>query len=230
MKQPSLFHEDGYNKERISSSQGHRGPGQPSNTEPNTTKVDLHGSSLLHCPDFLSKHDSAALFNTLVTTLPWQQPSIRVYGRITTIPRLQVWMGDQTSAYMYSGKLFKPEPWRQEIIAVKQNLEALAKHAFNSVLINLYRDGQDSVSWHSDNEPELNDSAPIASLSLGATRRFDLRRTDGPDKQIKQIELADGDALVMSPTVQHYWQHQIPKQTKVTEPRINLTFRCVNPS
>jgi len=200
--------------------------------QPEGDLINLGNATLRFFPKFIAHSDANKLFNDLCFELDWQQPDIQIYGKQVRIPRQQVWMGDQTSSYMYSGKAFAPQDWRQDVLQIKTRIESLVDHPLNSVLINHYRNGQDSVSWHSDNEPELNATAPIVSLSLGATRRFDLRETSttgAPSKRARRyhLALAHGDVLVMSSETQRYWQHQIPKQNSVIEPRLNLTFRHI---
>lgn len=195
-------------------------------------RADSHqpipGSVLLYEQCF-NDAQSQDILKELVTNLNWQQPSIRMHGREILIPRKQVWMGDSNSSYRYSGKLFVPEPWTQAVLMVKNQIESLSGQQYNSVLCNLYRDGQDSVSWHADDELELDPTTPIASISFGATRRFDLKPKNG-EKQKIQLELKNAMLLVMSPDVQTHWLHQIPKTKKVHTPRVNLTFRYVRSS
>jgi alkylated DNA repair dioxygenase AlkB len=174
----------------------------------------------------LNKSDSNTTLQALLSNLDWQQPYIRMHGREIAIPRKQVWMGDPDTAYRYSGKLFIPENWDPTVLSVKARVESMSGHQYNSVLCNLYRDGQDSVAWHADDEPELDPTVPIASISFGATRRFDLKPKNGEKMRIP-IQLEDAMLLVMSPEVQMYWLHQIPKTKKVHAPRVNLTFRQV---
>lgn len=174
------------------------------------------------------KHDEGdKALARILDELPWQQPTIRMHGKLIPIPRLQVWMGDDKTDYRYSGKIFSPEPWHPIIFAIKQKIESLTSCKYNSVLCNLYRNGQDSVSWHADDEPELCKETPIASFSLGALRRFDLKHKVKPALEKVHIPLEHNTLLVMSPEIQNHWQHQLPKTKKVLEPRINLTFRKV---
>ncbi|WP_274520545.1 alpha-ketoglutarate-dependent dioxygenase AlkB family protein [Endozoicomonas atrinae] len=136
------------------------------------TPPDAH---LLFWPQIAPESMCQQLYSELYSTLPWQQDQITIYGKTLPVPRLQVWMGDPGAHYQYSGLALSPQPWSQTVILIKQQIEKISGHVFNSVLINLYRSGQDSNSWHSDNEPELGENPVIASFSLGATRRFRLR-------------------------------------------------------
>ncbi len=169
---------------------------------------------------------STDILDALLRRLDWQQPSIHMHGREVLIPRKQVWMGDPNTAYRYSGKLFTPASWNPTVVKIKERIESLSGQQYNSVLCNLYRNGQDSVSWHADDESALDETSSIASISFGTTRRFDLKPKNG-DKQRAQLELENAMLLIMSPEVQLYWLHQIPKTKKVHSPRVNLTFRRV---
>ena len=136
-------------------------------------------------------------------------------------PRLTAWYGDEGKTYVYSGIRNHPLPWTPLLLALKAKAEGFAESAFNSVLLNYYRDGGDSVGWHADNEPELGGRPVIASLSLGATRTFELRRrTTG---KVAKLPLTSGSILVMRGTTQHNWVHRVPKEPGSAS-RINLTF------
>ena len=197
--------------------------------------IPLTNGQLLYWPGWLKNHLN--LFETLIGELPWEQPKIRIAGKAVAIPRLQVWMGDPNARMQYSGVSFTPLIWHPEIWAVKTKIEKLTHSSFNSVLVNLYRTGGDSVGWHSDNEKELGCNPVIASLSLGASRRFGLKPISSSDRPI-YLPLGHGDLLVMSAETQQHWQHSIPKKTsselKLEEhsshfekARINLTFRRI---
>ena len=144
-------------------------------------------------------------------------------GRRVPIPRLTAWHG--AAGYVYSGIAMTPAPWNPPLLELKAVAEACAGQAFNSVLLNLYRDGRDSVSWHADNEPGLGRDPVIASVSLGATRRFQMkhRRRAGA----RRARPAAGSCLVMAGATQHHWLHQVPKTSRPVGPRINLTFRAM---
>lgn len=214
---------------------------KPSSTDKNTTFGSQTNCGIASKPellrispgeitlykDVLRRDESDKAFAKIQDELPWQQPTIRMHGKLIPIPRLQVWMGDDKTDYRYSGKIFSPEPWHPTIFAIKQKVESLTSYKYNSVLCNLYRNGQDSVSWHADDEPELCKETPIASFSLGALRRFDLKHKAKPTLEKVHIPLEHNTLLVMSPDVQNHWQHQLPKTKKVLEPRINLTFRKI---
>jgi len=196
----------------------------------NAERIDLNPGYLTHYKTVLPSERADQIFEYLKETLAWQQPSIKIHGKTLPIPRLQVWMGDSTSTYTYSDRQFSPVPWHPMVEEVKDAIETLSRCQYNSVLCNYYRDGQDSVSWHADDESELDTSVPIASYSLGETRRFDLKpkHPNSIGNKLK-IELTHNSALLMSPEVQQHWLHQIPKTRRVIAGRINLTFRKITP-
>lgn len=185
---------------------------------------DLAGSTLSYFPSFLNDDEAWRIFDTLNKDLNWQQPSIFIAGKECLIPRKQVWFGDKSYQYTYSGKSFKAVSWHPEILDIKQAIEGTSNCSFNSALCNLYRDGRDSVSWHSDDEPELGRSPIIASYSIGETRSFQLRHKQNRKQKI-QIDLPHNSLLIMGPGTQETWEHQVPKTNKKLDPRINLTFR-----
>ncbi len=143
---------------------------------------------------------------------------------MVSIPRLQSFMGNEGIEYTYSNLLMRARPWLPFMLTLKQQIEAASNSHFNTVLANLYRNGQDSMGWHSDDEPELRRNPTIASLSLGEQRRF-LLRTKGSKSASIEVPLKSGSLLIMSGELQHYWQHSIPKTARKIRPRINLTFR-----
>ena len=142
------------------------------------------------------------------------------------IPRLESYHSTDKTSYTYSGKTLSTHPMDQQLIVLKNSIEAITNQSFNSVLINFYRDGNDSNGWHADNEKELGTNPLIASLSLGATRRFHLKHQVSGEKL--EFELDHGSLLIMGGELQHFWKHRIPKQVKIKEGRINLTFRMID--
>ena len=182
------------------------------------------GVITLHRNVFEAEHDR--LFQTFYTEIPWQQQVITLYGRTVASPRLSAWYGDPGAVYRYSGLQLDPLPWTPVLLEIKQVVTELAATPFNSVLLNLYRDGQDSMGWHSDAEPELGRDPVIASVSLGAVRRFVLRHKKRKEQSIA-LELEPGSVLVMGGPLQHHWRHALPKTRQPVGPRINLTFRLI---
>lgn len=188
--------------------------------------IELEDGEILWVRHFYSPEKCTELFENLQSDLPWRQDNIKVAGKDQPIPRLQAWFGDPGSAYTYSGLTMEPTPWTDTLLAIKQDIENYGDCHFNSLLANLYRDENDSVGWHADNEKELGQNPIIASLSLGGARDFLLKHKQHPDKKLS-ISLNSGDLLIMKGSIQHFWLHSVPKRRKVCEPRINLTFRKI---
>lgn len=190
-------------------------------------RIRLRDAELSYAPAFFSSVESAHILQTLLRETPWRQDVLNFAGRTVPVPRLQAWYGDPHTAYGYSGLHLTPLPWTETLNAIRRRLETALKLNFNSVLLNLYRDGHDSVSWHSDDEKELGDDPIIASLSFGVPRRFELKQRDKQHRGIHKLELADGSLLLMGTGLQKNWQHQLPKDPAIIAPRVNLTFRLI---
>lgn len=186
--------------------------------------IPLSDGELLLIRQVFPPETAHRLFLALREQIQWSQDEIVIGGRRVRIPRLQAWYGD--AAYRYSGLSMKPIAWTPVLLELKQTVEALTDARFNSVLLNLYRDGNDSVGWHSDDEPELGAAPVIASVSLGASRDFSLRQKKPGTEKVK-MQLNSGDLLLMSGLLQQCWQHQLPKTQLPVGERINLTFRLV---
>ncbi|ASC73576.1 hypothetical protein XM38_045450 [Halomicronema hongdechloris C2206] len=195
------------------------------NSEP-CQRHQLPDGELFYYPQWVS--DPPSLFEHLQQTIPWRQDWISLYGKRHPLPRLTAWYGDPGAAYTYSGIAMAPQPWTPTLARLKAALESVAGVPFNSVLLNYYRHGRDSMGWHSDDEPELGPNPVIASLSLGGSRRFVLRHKSKPQLAKLDLTLASGSLLIMAAATQHHWQHRVPKTTKPVAPRINLTFRCIH--
>lgn len=180
--------------------------------------------------DYLPGWVDAALaerwLQALIEQTPWQQPELFIHGRYHRTPRLTAWYGEPEARYRYSGKVHEPLPWTALLDDIRQRLMAEVGQALNAVLLNYYRDGQDSMGWHSDAEPELGREPLIASLNLGGSRRFDLRRV-GATRIEHSLTLEHGSLLVMRGPTQHHWQHQVAKTRQACAPRLNLTFRLI---
>ena len=188
---------------------------------------NLKDGELRLISNFMPADKALIYYNILMSSIKWQHEDIKYYGKVYKVPRKTAWYGYPEFNYKYSGILCNPEPWTKELLEIKKVIEHfLPGQNFNSVLLNLYRDGNDKVSWHADDEPELGANPTIASVSLGAKRRFDLKHKTEADNKL-QIELSSGSLIVMSGALQHNWLHQIPVQKKILEPRINLTFRTI---
>lgn len=178
---------------------------------------------------FLVEREARDLYALLRDSLLWEQPCITVAGREHKIPRLQAWYGDRKAIYTYSKRTFAPNPWTTELLHLRNKIERACGASFNSVLANYYRSGNDGMGFHADNERELGVAPVIASISLGATRRFVFKPSDAQDKQRYELNLEEGDLLVMSADTQSYWHHGLPKTRLPVAGRINLTFRYVAP-
>jgi alkylated DNA repair dioxygenase AlkB len=162
----------------------------------------------------------------LMAGIAWETHRIRMFGRWVDSPRLSCWIGDPQARYRYSGADFMPRPWLPVLLEMRERLQEELGVPFNSVLANRYRDGRDAMGWHSDDEPELGPEPVIASVSLGAARRFVLRRRDG--HAVKQeFLLESGSLLVMRGSSQREWQHALPRTARPVGERINLTFRNI---
>ena len=188
-------------------------------------RLNIPDAEVYFMPLFFSKEESDAYFNRLMEEVNWQQESIKMFGRQLPMPRLTAWYGDK--GYTYSGLHNKPQPWLPVLQELRERVEQATGDKYNSVLLNLYRSGQDSMGWHSDDEVELGQEPSIASLSFGGERKFSFRhRTDKSIKPVS-INLCYGSLLLMRGPTQHHWQHRVSKTAKTVAPRINLTFRKV---
>ena len=185
------------------------------------------GGELLLFDPWLSPDEAARFFAEIRDTLPWKQEAVTIAGRRIQEPRLTAWIGDPGAAYAYSGLRLSPEPWLPALAALRARVEEAAGARFNSVLANHYRSGDDSMGMHADKEKELGRCPIIASVSLGAPRRFVMQYA-GKQKGVRKVELAlgGGSLLVMRGTTQHFWRHGVPKEPGAA-PRINLTFRRI---
>lgn len=171
---------------------------------------------------FLVPKDADEYFALLRGETPWEQRSIRIMGRTIPQPRLIAWFGDKP--YTYSGLTVNPDtPFTPLLSLLRAKVELATGASFNSVLLNLYRNGNDSIAWHSDDEPELGPNPTIASVSLGATRRFNLKHKT--TQETRSLDLAHGSLVLMSGTSQAHWKHSVPKTKALVGERINLTFR-----
>jgi alkylated DNA repair dioxygenase AlkB len=191
-------------------------PDRPPNLLPRDGEAFLHAGAV-------DPGAAGGLFEQLQRTIDWRQEIATVMGRRLPIPRLTAWHGQ--AGYVYSGIRMAPAPWTPPLLELKDIAEALAGQPFNSVLLNLYRHGRDSVSWHADNEPGLGKNPVIASISLGAERRFQLKHRRTGERL--SVNLPHGSCLIMAGATQHHWLHQLPKTAQAIGPRINLTFRAM---
>lgn len=193
--------------------------------------LPLPDAELSLWPHWLGEAEAGALLTDLQATIPWEVHRIRIFGREVDSPRLSCWIGDEDASYVYSRTRFEPRPWTPLLESLRDRVAYSCGARFNSVLANLYRSGQDSMGWHSDDEPELGVQPVIASLSLGAVRRFRLKpRGEGGRGNVLGIELGHGSLLRMAGHTQRLYMHDLPKMSAAVGPRLNLTFRWVDAS
>lgn len=179
-------------------------------------------------PGLFTQELSELYLKALLTEVPWIQEPIKIFGKEVMQPRLTAWYGD--SSYRYSGITMDPIPWSEKLLEIKDIVEAHTNQKFNSALLNHYRDGNDSVGWHRDNEKTLGPAPVIASVSFGVKRVFHLRPYREKSPKIS-IQLESGSLLLMQGETQHFWEHTLPKLPKSDlGPRVNLTFRAVSGS
>ncbi len=195
--------------------------------DPTTTEMlELRDAEVVLVRGFLREAEGFALLDELRDSVQWREDVIRVFGKIHKVPRLQQWFGDPGTVYRWSGLEMKPRPWTPLLERIRRKVEGRLGARFNSLLLNLYRDGGDTVGWHADDEPTLGKNPTIASVSLGAERDFLLRHVEDTTKKHK-VSLPHGSLLVMSGTTQEYWQHSLPRRKRVRTERLNMTFRNV---
>lgn len=184
-------------------------------------------AQLGYWPALLQGAEADALLAALRHELAWEQHHVVIAGRRIASPRLSAWYGDPAARYRYSGLSLEPLPWTGALLELRRRLEQVTGERFNSVLANLYRSGDDSMGWHADNEPELGREPVIASVSLGAERRFLLRpRRKGIHPGLA-VALGHGSLLVMAGPTQRHWRHALPRTRRPVGARLNLTFRRI---
>lgn len=191
-------------------------------------RLDLPGADLRYDAQAYPRARADAMLAALLAEIPWQSHRLRLFGRDVDAPRRSCWIGDPAAVYTYSGTRFGPRPWTPTVAALRDDLLRRLGVRFDSVLANLYRDGRDSMGWHSDDEAELGPEPLIASLSFGAPRTFRLRSRATREAALS-LELAHGSLLVMAGGTQRHYQHALPRRARVAAPRINLTFRRIVP-
>ena len=193
-------------------------PGPTDNLLPHDGTVNYHGRILSEC-------DAWDYYEALMVTVPWKNDEAVIFGKHIVTARKVAWYGDSDFSYSYSGTTKQALPWTRELQALKDLVEERSGARFNSCLLNLYHSGNEGMGWHSDDEKELAKDSPIASVSLGAERKFVFRHKR--TKETVAVMLENGSLLVMKGTTQTHWHHQLPKSAKITTPRINLTFRTM---
>lgn len=194
---------------------------------PKVTTYDLPDADVILIENFFTAQESEWLLQQLIEKINWQQYTISIFGKKMNQPRLTAFYGDEHKSYSYSGLVMNPIPWNEDLLFIKSRIESFVNLTFTSVLLNLYRNGKDSMGWHADDEKELGTNPVIGSISFGEPRKFQLKHVKRKDIKKVDINLTSGSFLLMKGTTQHFWQHQIPKTTKILGARINLTFRII---
>ena len=189
-------------------------------------RLPLEDADIRFWPVALAVEEASELLDRLLTGIDWQHEEVLIFGQRRPVPRLVAWHGDPGASYTYSGTPHQPLPWTPALELVRERVLSLTGCAFNSVLLNRYRDGRDGMGWHSDDEPELGSDPVIASVSLGAPRRFCLRHRRRKDRRL-DVSLGHGSLLLMAGATQHHWVHAVPKTALPVGPRVNLTFRQI---
>jgi alkylated DNA repair dioxygenase AlkB len=190
----------------------------------------MSGASIRYIPDFLDDADQHRIHQQLREQMQWSQQHVTVFGKRHLIPRLEAWHGDRGACYRYSGTDHPPHPWTEALDELRSRLKNFRRDLhFNSVLGNCYRNGDDAMGWHSDDEPELGPEPCIASISLGAVRDFRMKHRSRKDLEPVKIALQSGSLLIMEGETQQHWRHSIPRRRGLNAPteRINLTFRTI---
>ena len=179
-------------------------------------------------PNFLEPRASTTLLQQLLLLDSFQQNEIVLFGKKMKVPRLEAYYALNGEQYGYSGQQLQAEKFPLFLDELRLEVQERTGYKYNALLINYYRDGQDSNGWHADNEKTLGPNPSIASISLGAERTFELKYLSTGQK--KSILLAHGSLLHMHGPLQHHYKHQLPKKRALTEARLNLTFRWIQPS
>jgi alkylated DNA repair dioxygenase AlkB len=187
--------------------------------------IPHNGNAILY-ENFFAEPESCAFLKDLTEKVPWQQEPIKMFGKEVMQPRLTCWFSDPGLNYSYSGITMKSHHWISPLPEIKSRIETLAGVKFTGALLNYYRDGQDSMGWHRDNEKELGRNPVIGSVSLGGTRIFQFR-DHLTKKKLVSLELTNGSFLLMSGESQQFWEHRIPKKSGSAVPRLNITFRVI---
>ncbi|MBP9681123.1 MAG: alpha-ketoglutarate-dependent dioxygenase AlkB [Bacteriovorax sp.] len=183
--------------------------------------LDLDGT-VLYQENYLKES-----MEDILMGIVWRNDPITMFGKTYPQPRLTAWHGDPGLSYTYSKITMRSPGWSPILLKIRDQLEKDLKTPFNSVLLNYYRDGNDHMSYHSDDELELGVNPTIASLSLGATRKFSLKHRLNKIMKPVDLFLESQNLLVMKDELQHFWQHKIGKSTKIKAPRLNLTYRNI---
>lgn len=189
-------------------------------------QVIPYDGAALYFSSFLARKDAAKYFDSLMKEIDWTQDRLKMFGREIITKRKVAWYGDQAFKYTYSQSDKYALPWTKALAELKSLVEEISNTTYNSCLLNLYHNGSEGMGWHADNEPELLRHGSIASVSLGAQRKFVFKHRDTKEKV--ELQLENGSLLLMKGEIQDHWLHRLTTTTKVDQPRINLTFRCIS--
>lgn len=176
--------------------------------------------------NFLPTDAADTLLHQALEQISWQKLSTTVFGQTHAVPRLSAWFSEVDRSYSYSGCCHKSQPMPRFVRQLQQSIVGYTRCPFNSVLVNLYKDGEHCVGWHADNEPELDSNQPIASLSVGVVRDFRFRHRLNKQRTVT-ISSEHGSLLMMYPPIQEFWEHTLPRRTKSKLPRVNFSFRTI---
>lgn len=185
-----------------------------------------HSGDAVLYTHFFSQSESDTYFTLLLKEINWKQEPIKIFGKEIMQPRLTAWYGDSDKPYSYSGITMQPQQWKEPLITIKQKTESIAGVKFTSALLNCYRNGQDSMGWHRDNEKELGPHPVIGSVSFGGSRTFQFRNYKSKTEK-KSLLLTHGSLLLMRGDTNNYWEHQVPKTSQEVRERVNITFRVI---
>ncbi|WP_373056841.1 alpha-ketoglutarate-dependent dioxygenase AlkB [Zunongwangia sp. H14] len=188
-------------------------------------KSELPDAEILYFPHFFSEKDANDYADEILTNTFWRQDSIKIFGKEMLQPRLTALFADNAKSYTYSGLTLQPKPFPEVLLKVKNAVEEVSEVQFTTCLLNLYRNGNDSMGWHADDEKELGKNPEIASVSFGAERVFHLKHKTKTARF--KLKLENGSLLIMKGSTQHFWKHQLPKTKMDIGPRVNLTFRKI---
>jgi alkylated DNA repair dioxygenase AlkB len=194
---------------------------------PHWQRVQIQDADVVYLRHLELSQPDAQILQRLVAEVPWRAQEVMVWGRKVPQPRLTAWYGDSGANYAYSGIRLQPQPWTPLMLDIRSRIEEAVSATFNSVLLNYYRDNNDSIGFHSDDEPELGGRPVIASLSLGEARTFVLKHKRLREAKPVRLRLASGSLLLMAGDTQRYWRHGVPKESRHCGPRVNLTFRRI---
>lgn len=195
--------------------------------DPALRQLSIRDAEVLYLGALALPKPAALILGELIDSVPWRAEHIVIWGRSRPQPRLTAWFGDPGTEYSYSGLRLTPIPWTPLLQTIRQEVESVAGVGFNSVLANYYRDQNDGMGFHSDDEPELGPQPVIASVSLGERRTFVLKHRTRRDLPPVRLPLDSGSLLLMRGATQHHWKHGIGKLTRPCGPRVNLTFRRI---